>query len=444
MIPNGSATNGVVEPSVVCVLGAQWGDEGKGKIVDMLVSKGVGIVARCQGGNNAGHTVVVDGKIYDFHILPSGIIHENSMALIGNGVVVHLPSLFAELEKNSIPIDDSLQRRLVLSDRAHLVFDLHQIVDGLHEDERKQQGKSLGTTKKGIGPTYSTKHFRSGIRVADIMSDEKEFEQKFRNLYTSYKREYPKIIVDVEAELVRYRGYAERLKSLHIVKDGVSYLHKALTAKPPKSLLVEGANGALLDIDFGTYPYVTSSNCSVGGMFTGLGIAPRYLKDVIGIVKAYQTRVGDGPFPTEQINEIGEKLRTIGGEFGVTTGRPRRCGWLDLVLLKYSNIVNGFTAFALTKLDILDSFPTIQVCVAYKLKGKQIDYIPAHHKDLESVEMVYKSMPGWNADTSKARAFSDLPPNAQAYVLMIEKEIGVHIRYIGVGKDRKSLIVRST
>lgn len=453
MIPNGASNNGSsssgtyddVSGMALCVLGAQWGDEGKGKIVDYLMEKmKFTIVARCQGGNNAGHTVVVEGKMYDFHILPSGIIHENTVALIGNGVVVHLPSLFEELKKNGIPIDDSLQHRLVLSDRAHVVFDLHQIVDGLHEEARREHGKSIGTTKKGIGPTYSTKHFRSGIRVADVISDEKEFEEKFRNLYNSYVREYPAIAekVKVDDELKRYKAYADQLRSLNIVKDGVSYLHKALTVQPKKSLLVEGANGVLLDIDFGTYPYVTSSNCSIGGMFTGLGLSPRYLEGVLGIVKAYQTRVGDGPFPTELKNETGERLRQIGHEYGVTTGRPRRCGWLDLVLLKYSHIVNGYWGFALTKLDILDSFDEIPVAVAYKLNGQVIDHVPAHHKDLEKVEIVYETMRGWKADTSKARKFSDLPPAARDYVEMIEKRLGVPIRFIGVGKDRKSLIVR--
>jgi adenylosuccinate synthase len=276
-----------------------------------------------------------------------------------------------------------------------------------------------------------------------VIGDPTEFEAKFRHLYNSYVREYPAVEqkMNIDEELKRYREIGEKLRKLGIVKESVSYLRKALTANPPKSLLVEGANGVLLDIDFGTYPYVTSSNCSVGGMFTGLGVPPHYLKELIGIVKAYQTRVGGGPFPTELTNEIGENLRKIGHEYGVTTGRPRRCGWLDLVMLEYSHSINGFTCFALTKLDILDTFEEILVAVAYKLDGQIIDYKP-RRTDWKRVEVVYEKMQGWKTDTSNCRTYNDLPPAARAYVEMIEKRLDVPVRYIGVGKDRKSLIVR--
>lgn len=317
---------------VVVVLGAQWGDEGKGKVVDMLATN-TDIVCRCQGGNNAGHTVVVDGKAFDFHLLPSGIIHEKSTSIIGNGVVVHLPGLFDELAKNEAKGLKHWEDRLIISNRAHLVLDLHQQVDGLQEAEKG--GKSLGTTKKGIGPCYSSKATRNGIRVSDLLGDFKMFSEKFEALVAMYKRLYPDFTVDVNAELARYREYAERLRPL--VRDSVSYLHTSL--KEGKSVLVEGANAAMLDIDFGTYPYVTSSNCSIGGVLTGLGLPPQAIGEVIGVVKAYTTRVGDGPFPTELHDEIGSLLQKRGGEIGVTTQRIRRCGWLDLALLRYTSMV---------------------------------------------------------------------------------------------------------
>ncbi|XP_056464911.1 adenylosuccinate synthetase isozyme 2 isoform X1 [Gadus chalcogrammus] len=360
---------------VTVVLGAQWGDEGKGKVVD-LIAQDANIVCRCQGGNNAGHTVVVDSVEYDFHLLPSGIINPKVTAFIGNGVVIHLPGLFEEAEKNALKgkgLKD-WDKRLIISDRAHIVFDFHQAVDRVQEQLRKEQvGGNLGTTKKGIGPVYSAKAARSGLRICDLMSDFTQFSQRYKVLAQQYKSMYPTLEIDVEGELLRLKDYVQRVKPM--VRDGVHFMYEALHG-PPKKILVEGANAALLDIDFGTYPFVTSSNCTVGGVCTGLGMPPRNVGEVYGVVKAYTTRVGIGAFPSEQCNEIGELLQTRGKEVGVTTGRKRRCGWLDLVLIKYAHMINGFTALALTKLDILDVMDEIKVGVAYKVDNQSIPHFP--------------------------------------------------------------------
>ncbi|XP_055697715.1 adenylosuccinate synthetase [Phlebotomus papatasi] len=418
---------------VTVVLGAQWGDEGKGKVVDMLATD-MDIVSRCQGGNNAGHTVCVKDVEYDFHLLPSGIINEHCISVIGNGVVIHLPGLFDELKKNEAKGLSGWEKRLMVSDRAHLVFDFHQQVDGLQEAEKG--GKSLGTTKKGIGPTYSSKATRNGIRVGDLLGDFEQFSEKFQSCISLYQRTFPEINVDVEAELKRYREFAERLRPL--VGDTVFFMHKAI--KDGKKVLVEGANAAMLDIDFGTYPYVTSSNCSIGGVLTGLGLPPQVIGDVVGVVKAYTTRVGDGPFPTEQRNEIGDTLQARGFEIGVTTKRKRRCGWLDLVLLRYTSIVNGYTHLCLTKLDILDTFKEIKVGIGYKLNGKRIENFPGSVTDLANVEVEYATLPGWETCTENVREFSQLPKNAQDYVRFIENDLKVPVKWVGVGKGRESII----
>lgn len=418
---------------VTVVLGAQWGDEGKGKVVDMLATE-ADIVCRCQGGNNAGHTVVVDGKDFDFHLLPSGIINERCKSIIGNGVVIHLPGLFEELAKNEAKGLTNWESRLIISNRAHLVFDLHQQVDGLQEAEKG--GKSLGTTKKGIGPCYSSKATRNGIRVSDLLGDFKVFGEKFEALVNMYKRLFPNFEVDIAAELTRYRDYADRLRPL--VQDTVSFLHGCL--REGKSVLVEGANAAMLDIDFGTYPYVTSSNCSIGGVLTGLGLPPQTIGEVIGVVKAYTTRVGDGPFPTELHDEVGSLLQTRGGEIGVTTKRVRRCGWLDLALLRYTAMVNGYTALCVTKLDILDTLKEIKVAVSYNLNGERINYFPGSITALGQVEVNYITVPGWLTSTEGVREFSELPPQAQDYIRLIENDLGVPVKWIGVGKGRESII----
>ncbi|MEE6475279.1 hypothetical protein FKM82_010679 [Ascaphus truei] len=426
-IPNGEgccspARSPVVGNKVTVVLGAQWGDEGKGKVVDLL-AQDADIVCRCQGGNNAGHTVVVDSVEYDFHLLPSGIINPKVIAFIGNGVVIHLPGLFEEAEKNM---------------KKGQVFDFHQAADGIQEQQRQEQvGKNLGTTKKGIGPVYSSKAARSGLRMCDLVSDFNEFSHRFKVLANQYKSMYPSLEIDIDGELIKLKDYANRVKPM--VKDGVYFIHEALHG-PPKKILVEGANAALLDIDFGTYPFVTSSNCTVGGVCTGLGIPPQSIGQVYGVVKAYTTRVGIGAFPTEQCNETGEMLQTRGHEIGVTTGRKRRCGWLDLVLLRYAHMINGFTALALTKLDILDVCTEIKVGVSYKIDGKTIPHFPANQEVLNRAEVQYETLPGWNTGTSNVRTFEDLPENAKKYVRFIEVELGVPIKWIGVGKARESMI----
>uniref|UniRef100_A0A8C8J2T2 Adenylosuccinate synthetase isozyme 1 n=1 Tax=Oncorhynchus tshawytscha TaxID=74940 RepID=A0A8C8J2T2_ONCTS len=428
------------------VLGAQWGDEGKGKVVDLLATES-DIICRCQGGNNAGHTVVVDGKEYDFHLLPSGIINSKALSVIGNGVVIHLPGLFEEAEKNEKKGLKDWEKRLIISDRAHIddfkntflrLFDFHQAVDGLQEVQRQaQEGKNIGTTKKGIGPTYSSKASRTGLRICDLLADFKDFSMRFKNLAQQYQAMFPTLEVDVDGQLKKLKEYAERIRPM--VRDGVYFMYDAING-PPKKILVEGANAALLDIDFGTYPFVTSSNCTVGGVCTGLGIPPLNIGDVYGVVKAYTTRVGIGAFPTEQLNEVGELLQTRGHEVGVTTGRKRRCGWLDLVILRYANMINGFTAFALTKLDILDVMDEIKVGVSYKLNGKKIPYFPANMDVLQKVEVEYEKLPGWKSDTSTCRKWEDLPVKAQNYIRFVEIHVGVPIKWVGVGKARESMI----
>uniref|UniRef100_A0A671S9B5 Adenylosuccinate synthetase isozyme 2 n=1 Tax=Sinocyclocheilus anshuiensis TaxID=1608454 RepID=A0A671S9B5_9TELE len=424
---------------VTVVLGAQWGDEGKGKVVDLL-AQDADMVCRCQGGNNAGHTVVVDSVEYDFHLLPSGIINPMVTAFIGNGVVIHLPGLFEEAEKNVRKGKglEGWENRLIISDRAHIVFDFHQAVDGVQEQERQQQaGKNLGTTKKGIGPVYSAKAARSGLRICDLLADFQEFSERFKHLASQYKSMYPSLEIDVDGELEKLKTYVDRIKPM--VRDGVFFMYEALHG-PSKKILVEGANAALLDIDFGTYPFVTSSNCTVGGVCTGLGMPPQNVGEVYGVVKTYTTRVGIGAFPTEQNNEIGELLQRRGKEVGVTTGRKRRCGWLDLVLIKYAHMINGFTALALTKLDILDVLPEIKVGVAYKVDGEIIPHFPANQEVLQKVEVQYETLPGWKTDTSAARTFEELPENAQKYACYIEDHLGVPVKWIGVGKSRESMI----
>uniref|UniRef100_A0A3P9QBD8 Adenylosuccinate synthetase n=1 Tax=Poecilia reticulata TaxID=8081 RepID=A0A3P9QBD8_POERE len=398
------ARNDATGNKVTVVLGAQWGDEGKGKVVDLLATE-ADIICRCQGGNNAGHTVVVDGKEYDFHLLPSGIINTKGISLIGNGVVIHLPGLFEEGDKNEKKGLKGWEKRLIVSDRAHL--------------DRKT---SAGRKEKGIGPAYSSKASRIGLRVCDLLGDFNDFSTRFKNLVHNYQSMYPSLTVDVDDQLKKLKDFAERLRPM--VRDGVYYMYEALHG-PPKKILVEGANAALLDIDFGTYPFVTSSNCTVGGVCTGLGIPPLNIGDVFGVSKAYTTRVGIGAFPTEQLNAVGELLQTRGHEVGVTTGRKRRCGWLDLVILRYAHMINGFTAIALTKLDILDVLDEIKVGVAYKLSGKRIPHFPANMDILHKVEVEYETFPGWKTDTSAARKWNDLPAKAQSYIRFIENHIGV-------------------
>lgn len=383
----------------------------------------------------------MDGKTFDFHMLPSGLINPNCVNLVGSGVVIHVPSFFQELENiEKKGLDCS--NRLFISSRAHLVFDFHQIADGLKEQELSSSNKAIGTTGKGIGPTYSTKASRSGIRVHHLVSQLpgawEEFTVRFQRLVDSRKKRYGAFEYDSDAELARYKEYAEKLRPF--VVDNIAFMHKALAEK--KKILIEGANALMLDLDFGTYPYVTSSNAAIGGVCTGLGIPPSKINDVYGVVKAYTTRVGAGPFPTEQLNEVGEHLQNVGHEWGVTTGRKRRCGWLDLVVVKYSTLINGYTHLNITKLDILDQLPEIKVAVSYKFNGETLESFPEDLAVVDGVEVEYKTFPGWKADTSACRKFADLPVEAQKYLEFIEEYTGVPIKWIGVGPARDAMVIR--
>jgi len=418
---------------VVVVLGAQWGDEGKGKLIDLLGSN-YDLTARCAGGANAGHTVVVNNVKYKFHLLPSALLNPYAIAIIGNGVVVHLPSMLQEAQALQQQNVDVLQRVFV-SDRAHLLFQYHQQVDALREAERA--GGKIGTTGKGIGPCYSSKASRDSLRVGDLRNF-RDFSKKYVKGLAAQQVRFGKFESDVKAEIAKYYDLAHALEP-NIV-DSVSIVNDLVDSGMP--LLIEGANAALLDVDFGTYPFVTSSNCTIGGIFTGLGISPQKVTTIYGVVKAYTTRVGEGPFPTEQLNQVGEILQTKGFEFGATTGRPRRCGWLDTFLLKYTTTLNGYTSICLTKLDILSHFDTILVGVRYYNRGALMHYYPSDLNVLAEVTVEYEELPGWKEDICEIREFSKLPENARRYVERIEELIGVPIQYIGVGASRDAIIVR--
>lgn len=424
--------------NVTAVLGGQWGDEGKGKLIDIL-SEEYEIIVRGTGGANAGHTVYVpdsanpgSNKKFIFHLMPSGMLHPKTIGVIGNGCVIHLPTLFEEitlLEKAGISVKD----RFFISDRAQLVFEYHKIIDGIQEESKGKH--AVGTTKRGIGPAYMDKSARTGIRVIDLLDFER-FDSKIRSNYEALKKVYG-FNHNIDEEIENYRELIPKLKPF--ITDTAKYIHEAIKNK--KSILIEGANGTLLDIDHGTYPYCTSSNASIGGALAGTGIGASALKSTIGIMKAYMTRVGAGPFPTEQDNSIGEKMRTKGHEFGSTTGRPRRCGWFDAVASKYSTQINGMTSINLTKLDVLDEFETIKIAVSYTLKGEVIESMPASALDLEDLEADYIEMPGWNSDTSKAKKVSDLPQNAQTYIEKIAEILECPVNFIGVGVARDEMII---
>jgi len=421
--------------SVTVVLGAQWGDEGKGKLADILANESQ-LCCRAQGGNNAGHTIVANGVTYDFHILPSGLVNPNCVNVVGSGCVVHVPSFFKELEaldKHGLDTTD----RIYISDRAHVVFDVHQLVDGLEEVELG--GGNIGTTRKGIGPAYSSKMTRSGLRMCDLF-DEEVFEKKLRRVADGYKKRFGDLLqYDVEEEIARYKEL--RPKIAPYVVDQVPLLQSA--KEKNAKILVEGANALMLDIDYGTYPFVTSSNTGLGGVITGLTLGWRSIKEVIGVVKAYTTRVGSGPFPTEQLNEVGETLQKVGHEVGVTTGRKRRCGWLDLVVLKHSHACNDYTSLNLTKLDVLDDFEELKIATSYSHKGQKLEGFPSNPDVLAEVEVHYETMPGWKKPTTGAKSYYDLPSQARAYIEFIEKFIGVKVKWVGVGPARDHMVVRS-
>ncbi|PKK45373.1 hypothetical protein CI102_10279 [Trichoderma harzianum] len=420
------------------VLGAQWGDEGKGKLVDILAPEAQ-LCARAAGGHNAGHSIVANGVSYSFHLLPSGLINPNCMNFIGSDVVFHVPSFFSELkqlEEKGLP---NVYDRILVSDRVHINFDLHAAVDGLEEIELGE--RKIGTTGRGIGPSYSTKAARSGIRLADVF-DQELFESKLRRLAHGYKARYGDLLkYDVEEEIERFRGYRTELAKYAI--DGLSFMYSAQTSN--MNIIIEGANAVMLDLSMGSYPYVTSSNTAISGIIAGLTLNPKNITETIGVVKAYTTRVGAGAFKTEDLEEVGSKLQEVGREWGTSTGRKRRCGWLDLVVVKHGHMVNYYTALNLTKLDVLDSFETIKIAIAYKDKstGQELDYYPADHNILDNAEVVYHEMPGWNKPTTNARTYDELPKQAQDYIEYIEKFIGVKVKWIGTGPDREAMITRN-
>lgn len=421
-------------PAIV-VLGAQWGDEGKGKATDLLGER-VDYVVRYQGGNNAGHTVVIGDQKFALHLLPSGILSPNTVSVIGNGVVINPAVMFAEIDAlNERGIDTS---NLIISSNAHLITDYHITLDKVTE---RFLGKSkIGTTGRGIGPSYSDKIARIGIRVQDLF-DEKILRAKVEGALISKNQVLVKVYnrraVETDAIVEDLLSYADRIKPF--VRDTVLLLNNALDEG--KTVLLEGGQGTLLDVDHGTYPFVTSSNPTAGGACTGSGIGPRRITRVIGILKAYTTRVGSGPFPTELLDEDGEKLRQIGGERGVTTGRPRRCGWFDAPIARYATRVNGLTDFFLTKLDVLTGWDEIPVCVAYEIDGKRVDELPSSQTDFHHAMPIYEMMPGWKEDISGAKSLSDLPKTAQDYVKFLEDISGAPISAIGVGQDRNATIV---
>jgi adenylosuccinate synthase len=502
----GNAYNG--ENSRFCVvLGAQWGDEGKGKLVDIL-AQGAQLCARFNGGANAGHTLYVEGKKYAFHLLPCGMINKSCKNLIGNGVVVHIPTMMRELDDLK-EFDPRAMERVYISTRAHILFDSHQIIDGILEAE--QSSNAIGTTKRGIGPCYSAKAIRNGLRFGDLLHFE-EFERRMRDLvewsqkrfgdprekdnesqlqlrqalrdYDTKKAFDPTGngarggVSNLDEEIERYRKYSEILRAQ--IVDSVTLIHEDISRG--YKVLVEGANAALLDVDFGTYPFVTSSNTTIGGVCTGLGVPPQKIDNVIGVVKAFTTRVGHGPFPTELQDEqqtlddymvgysgpeqtierkghpkgpfvlkngqkvkVGEMLQEVGHEYGTTTGRRRRCGWLDIALVKYSCLINGFNSLNITKLDVLTGLKEIRIAISYRNK-KMTEvrlprgYFPSHLEDLKEVVCEYETMEGWTEDISKCTRWEDLPLNARKYVLRIQELVDVPVSWVGVGPDRESML----
>lgn len=422
-------------PAVVLV-GAQWGDEGKGKATDLLGDR-VDYVVRYQGGNNAGHTVVIGDKKFALHLLPSGILTPECTPVIGNGVVIDLEVLFREIDGlNEKGVDTS---RLMISANAHIITPYHVTVDKV--SERFLGKRAIGTTGRGIGPTYGDKMGRLGIRVQDLF-DPSILRQKVEAALTQKNellvKVYNRAAVRADDVVEHLLTYAERLKPM--VQDTALVLNNALSEG--KTVLLEGGQGTLLDVDHGTYPFVTSSNPTAGGATTGSGIGPTKITGVIGILKAYTTRVGSGPFPTELFDEWGEYLRTTGGEVGVTTGRNRRCGWFDAPIARYATRINGLTDIFLTKLDVLTGIKEIPVCVAYEVDGKRVEEVPVSQTDFHHAQPIYEMFPGWEEDISVAKTFEDLPKNAQDYVLALEKMSGTRISAIGVGPDRNATIVR--
>lgn len=421
-------------PAIV-IVGAQWGDEGKGKATDLLGGR-VDYVVKPNGGNNAGHTVVVGGEKYELKLLPAGILSPNVVPIIGNGVVVNLEALFEEIDGLDARGADT--SRLRVSANAHLVAPFHQVMDKV--TERFLGKRAIGTTGRGIGPAYMDKVARLGIRAQDLYDESilrQKVEGSLRQKNELLLKVYNRRDISVDEVVEYFLSFAERLKPM--IVDSSLMLNQALDED--KVVLLEGGQATFLDVDHGTYPFVTSSNPTSGGACVGSGIGPTRITRVVGIVKAYTTRVGAGPFPTELFDEMGEYLQKTGGEFGVNTGRPRRCGWYDAVLARYASRVNGFTDYFITKLDVLTGLDRIPVCVAYDVDGVRHDEMPITQTDFHHAEPILEYFDGWTEDITKARTFEDLPDNAQAYIRALEKLSGTRFSAIGVGPDREQTIV---
>ncbi|MBA3295774.1 MAG: adenylosuccinate synthase [Acidobacteria bacterium] len=417
----------------IAVLGAQWGDEGKGKIVDLLTPN-FSIVARYQGGHNAGHTVYANGRKFVLRLLPSGILHEGVTCVIGNGVVVDPQALFAEIDEVSaagVTIGD----RLMISDKAHLILPYHRELDLLSEARRGE--RKIGTTSRGIGPAYEDKIARRGVRVGDLANVEALIGAVQQNVAARNRiigestMDWKQVIDDLQLAWLRMAPW---------VTDVSLFLARARDARRP--IMFEGAQGTMLDIDHGTYPYVTSSNATIGGVCTGLGVPPKAIDGVLGVAKAYTTRVGEGPLPSELMGEMGNRLRETGQEFGAVTGRPRRCGWYDAVAVRYAVRVNGLDGLALTKLDVLDGLPELQLCTSYRCKGATLTEMPGDVAQLAACEAAYETLPGWTAPTAGVRRFDDLPPEARAYIARLEEVTGVPAAIISTGSAREDTIIR--
>ncbi|MDP3804459.1 MAG: adenylosuccinate synthase [Candidatus Omnitrophota bacterium] len=416
-------------PNIV-IVGAQWGDEGKGKVIDLFAAK-VDFIVRYQGGNNAGHTVVIGEDRFILHLIPSGILHPKKICVIGNGVVID-PHAFldeiATLRKKGIRVDG----RLFISENAHVIFPYHKKLDELKEEKKKK----IGTTKKGIGPCYADKVERSGIRIADLL-DEKLFKEKLKANLKEKNAVLSKIYnaepFSFDSIYSEYLAYAKAIKIY--VSNTTVMLNGAI--KKGKRLMFEGAQGTILDVDHGTYPFVTSSNATAGGASTGTGVGPTKIDKVIGVVKAYTTRVGEGPFPTEFSKDLMERIRNKGREFGATTGRPRRCGWFDSVIVGHSIMVNGIDEIIVTKLDVLDELKSINICVAYRFEGKVYDEFPSNIRVLSGCEPLYEELPGWREDTTRITSYSKLPRNAKNYLMRIRNLLNIKIVLVSVGSDRK-------
>ncbi len=422
--------------SVMVVLGTQWGDEGKGKITDLL-ARDMDLVVRYQGGNNAGHTVVIGEAVFKLHLIPSGIFYSNVMCLIGNGVVVDPAVLLHEIE--SLRSKGYSADNLRISGQAHVIFPYHKDLDAAQE--KKAEAGRIGTTSRGIGPCYVDKYNRRGIRISDLYNQE-VFKAKLKwNLdeksYILNNYYGMKVSYDLDGILNEYLGYAHAIKK-QVVDESTSLVQEAI--KQRKAILMEGAQGTMLDVDHGTYPYVTSSNPISGGACVGAGFSPRAIDEIIGVTKAYVTRVGGGPFPTEIEGSLGEELREKGGEYGATTGRPRRCGWFDGVVMRHASKINGLTSLAVTKLDVLDSFEKIDVCTAYRINGKEIKDFPTDMAKLEKCEPVYKELPGWKEDLSKFTDYTQLPVNAKKYLDQLAELAECKISLVSVGAERGQVI----